>query len=291
VRNFLSAALVALLCALLAFTHRGRVDRQLGTALSGYREVSTRYATLQASVVESLTALTSGTSFSGSWQINGPLSEGKINIYFVDSRLPSARTWNRRFPNLARNCSSSPGGTIVVCDLYLVDELDKKVTRAVEGPASESGKILVLQWMLAHELGHIALGHSGSHFFSSPLRTSRMLSNKTYTQEEAADDYAASILFSPKRSIALEVMLMNLANAEVRDTTGTPQYGAGLLYDYDKPVRYTTACTHPAYVVRAHSLLQKAARHYQDSGLQAMLRAFAFVLREDSEPCDLHDGR
>jgi hypothetical protein len=291
VRNFLSIALVAVLCALLALTHRGRVDRQLGTALSGYREVSTRYATLQASVVESLTALTSGTSFSGSWQINGPLSEGKINIYFVDSRLPSARTWNRRFPNLAKNCSSSPGGTIVVCDLYLVDQLATKVTREDQGPAAERDKVLILEWMLAHELGHIALGHSGSHFFSSPLKSSRMPSDKTYTQEEAADDYAASILFSPKRSIALEVMFMNLANAEVREKTGTPQYGAGLLYDYEKPVRYTTACTHPAYVVRAHSLLRKAATYYQDSGLESMLRSFAVVLREDSEPCDLNGGR
>lgn len=273
------------ICALLIVTQKGRSDAQLARLLVA-SEVSDKSILSEAR--DALRNASRGTRFEDHWSVNSPFSSGRLNLYLVDGRSVSARPWVIRFPSLQSNCTSTPGGEVVVCDIALVDEIISRTYSALGGVrAIDYARPTVVRWMLSHELGHLVLGHRGVHFFSEPRGVEKRGLSRIYVQEQYADAYAASKLFDGSNDGRIEGVLIDIASAEVMRQTGTPLYGAGILYDYDKKVHFTKQCSHPVYVVRAYNLLLAAATAQNDAGLKSMLKSFSGLLRDDDSPCPL----
>jgi hypothetical protein len=284
-RNLGAFLLLVALCALLVVTQEQRSDDQLARLLAGADILD---AAVVSQTRESLERVTRSTRFEDRWTVDAPFSTDKLNVYLVDSRAASAAVWVTRFPNLRRNCTSSPGGKIIVCDLALADEIASRAYEvATATETHEVARAMILRWMLSHEVGHLVLGHRGVHFFADPTRAETRSAPRVYAQEREADDFAASNLFDGDDAWRMERLLVDLASSEVVRKTGTPMYGVGILYNYDKPVHYTEQCSHPAYVIRAYTLLQRAADVRHEDSLAAMLKSFGRMLRDDESPCPI----
>ncbi len=147
-------------------------------------------------------------------QVNQPIRPDYINLYFLplDQNTPPA------LERAQSNCIYTGHSNIIVCDAYWIATylnlpmkhssiVDNEIVEAIATRADIQrdigidGRLVVLRWIIGHELGHIAYKHHGNHFSSSKIKgiTLHERLSKPYgtSAEEEADDFAMSIYSSP----------------------------------------------------------------------------------------------
>lgn len=230
---------------------------------------------------------TSGTRFSGTAILNPQLpGGGGLMVFLFDSANPLAHK-ARYLPPLRKNCASLAATQMIVCDVSTVDDLLARSSMPSDSPDQMAAtRRAIVLWLVAHEVGHIIHGHSGAHQFQDGVEQGVDPRSVDHRQELEADEFASSVLFAdPKANVVAVQALISLVNSEVRAKGMQPQYGAGILYDYNSLVQVTSRCSHPEMVVRAVRLLHIYGRQAGDLAIQAMLAPFIQTLRTSAATC------
>ena len=189
----------------------------------------------------------------------------KVTIALSDSRNTDEVVYRG-------NCVASPSDAIVDCDLKLIDDLIHAfyidvvdLNQLPQGPrarALETCRADFLLWVLAHEIGHIALRHGVSDFqYTDDITT--LFDEIQQKKELEADAYAISVIGKMGSGpwepyLALENVVNILVQRSVCPETfpnicdRMPQ-GVGLIYDYtgkSKPIEVPLGTSHPAFLAR-----------------------------------------
>jgi hypothetical protein len=234
-----------------------------------------------------------GSQFENKWQINKAPRKGFLNVYVlakgIDQYSGNLKSSIKPFLN---NCSYI-GENIIVCDSAYVEGFltshhvqDFFAESVRAGKMRENQKAFLL-WILGHEVGHVASGHSPAHFEPDPMNRMVATSSLDNQREFEADSYfVGRLLANEQTRIAVETMLIDLLNAEIKEKIGQPPtYGVGIIYDYSdqKVVTYAREGTHPEFVVRLTRMLQLSTKAANDTGLNNLIERFANHMREASK--------
>ncbi|WP_200379701.1 hypothetical protein [Rubrivivax gelatinosus] len=168
-------------------------------------------------------------------------------------------------------CVANAAERTISCDMRLIDSLVIRFTR--DDPCcARSARIdrafgkAILKWILAHEVGHLALGHLESDF-DEPPGGLLVFSNERQRKELDADVFAIALVgkSGPDTDTLMQVSNALVAQAVCPDTyprlcSKLLDHGAGLHYNSrdNEPIRVRSGGTHPALVARFLRLLYLA---------------------------------
>jgi hypothetical protein len=166
------------------------------------------------------------------------------------------------------NCVASPADRLIDCDLKLIDDLIHDFYLDKQFKASEWTSRLryyrwnLLLWVIAHEIGHIALKH-GLSDFSDASQGMSIFDAVRQKYELAADAYAIRLVGKlDAATTAAYRAIMDVVNLMMRksvcpetfpDVCDRMPVGVGLIFDYTlnaKPVLIPAGATHPAFIAR-----------------------------------------
>lgn len=222
-----------------------------------------------------LPELTRGT-FDGRWQVNQRPKNGYLNLYVIRVRGTSTNLPDQVESVIGR-CAYIGEPNVVVCDVRFIDWFLAKEQLVPLGRTPQEtaewqqleGRLLLL-WILSHELGHIQRRDGPAHNAGNAFVDEVTAEAMSQQQELTADAYSAQLL-SAKPAIRYSTMglLSSIINTEIRKKMGhDPPAGVGLLFNYTNRelIEYSTAGTHPEYIVRCVRVLQQmptdSAFHY-----------------------------
>ena len=175
------------------------------------------------------------------------------------------------------NCVATPSDRIIDCDLKLVDDLirDFKLIEIFGGSTADFDKGFyrrnILEWVLAHEVGHIALKHGISDFDEWP-RGESVFHFAQQQKELAADAFAINVIGNLSTGpVPAYQAVIDISNALIRKSlcpqsfpklcSKIPLGGVGLDFDYTataEPIRIPLSGSHPAFVARFLRILYLA---------------------------------
>lgn len=208
------------------------------------------------------------------WTVNAGPKVGAISIELL------VRPGQELEP-FASNCAYLGFDARIVCDAEFVFGTSRVPSPSspspVDGLAFNIGKAVAM-WVLGHEVGHIAHGHSGGHFrFEGEAFTRIRVGESRFQQMEMeADAFAVDAVRSARQALTM-ILVANLvvdAQAEERGV----RLGSGLV-----EIPYDPNATHPPLIVRALSVRRLLLRRYD---LAALVRGGAGEL----EPMDVEDA-
>ena len=240
------------------------------------------------SFAEALRLSTVGTRYANAWQVNprGSPSGSALAVYLFDSH--SARFSSAKFlSRLRNNCTSLASSSVIVCDVAAIDEILRRISRTAPRAANpELTRETLIDWIVGHELGHIVRGHSGRHQFHDGVQVGVNPNSVDHRQEIEADEFAAESLFrnDATRIVAIGLFI-DLVNSEIVSKGIAPQYGAGLLFNYEQFVEVTSRCTHPEMTVRAIRMMGIYSRQMRDLTIDAMIAPFIRRMRVSTAVC------
>ncbi|MGV7216407.1 hypothetical protein [Bradyrhizobium sp. UFLA05-112] len=187
------------------------------------------------------------------------------------------------------NCVATPFDSVIDCDLKLVDDLiDDFRLMEIFGKGTQQRAIYrkyIFLWILAHELGHVALKH-GMSDFGEGTSGERVFDVEKQRSELAADAAAISFVGNLEQaSIPAYQTVLDITNALLRKSMcpdtfpklcpKIPLGGVGLDFDYttDAPIRIPLSGTHPAFVARFLRILYL-------SGVDTSANSINFLAKE-----------
>jgi hypothetical protein len=196
---------------------------------------------------------------SSTWNFDGQ----RITIHFgvSDSALSDQVVYRD-------NCVASPADHLIDCDLKLIDDfihdfyLDKIFAASKGSSRLRFYRRNLLLWVIAHEIGHIALKH-GLSDFEDPNHGMTLFDAARQKYELAADAYAIRLVGKLNVAPAAPYSaLLDVVNALMRKSVCPETFpgvcdrmpsGVGLIFDYTadaKPVLIPAGGTHPAFIAR-----------------------------------------
>ena len=183
-------------------------------------------------------------------------------------RVRAFRSTAAEIDEAVNRCVANAAERTISCDMRLIDSLvvrfssnDPCCARSARDDRAYGKRIL--KWIIAHEVGHLALGHLESDF-DEPPGGLLVFSNERQRKELAADSFALALV---GKSEPDEATLMQVSNALVAQSVCPETYprlcsrlldhGAGLHYNSRdrEPIRLRSGGTHPALVARFVRLL------------------------------------
>lgn len=240
---------------------------------------------------DALVLLLRGTEFEGRWQINKQPRRQLLNVYILRSGLNNTQSATVELEGLLNNCSYI-GESIIICDIEFVNSflsvhrVEESFSNAVRESKMKDAQRSFLIWILGHEVGHALNRHSRAHFSPNELDTMIVSSSLENRQEFEADLFLVRSLYNDEQTrVAVETMLIDLLNAEIRTKVGRiATFGVGILYDYSdqKIVEYARRGTHPEFVVRLTRMLQMSFDASRNEGMKSLIDGFARHLKEAS---------
>jgi hypothetical protein len=279
-RNVLAAAAIGGGGAYIAWRHS---TDDIANAAQEIVELKLHDSRMIAEFEGAMREAVAGTRFADAAALN-PSSNGRgLKIHLFDSANPRI-SQAAALPLIRKNCASLAATEIIVCDVATVDDLVAHLSPAIEERSAVRRAVVL--WLLAHEVGHIIHGHSGAHQFHDGVEQGVNPGSVDHREELEADEFASSVLFrDSKARIVVVQALISLINIEVRDKGIQPQYGVGILFDYNSIVKVTSRCSHPEMVIRAVRLLHIYGHQANDLAIQAMLDPFVRTLRDSAGMC------
>jgi hypothetical protein len=275
-------------------------------SLLAHPSASAEWQKVAAQAVERVTV---GTRYASKWQINRAPSEGKLTIVLIDSdRLERAQP----AAGVAQNCTYTGVQTLVICDVALVRrflaerDLDKKVvsTFDADGHVTSSSLQLrdrasldedyrmMLEWILAHELGHILNGDQKTHFTSDRLEDPVSAASIDQSRELAADAFVAR-QFDGTKDDGFYLFLVGILQSEINRKAcpdrspqlSCPNIQTGvLIFSPNDYVRYSRKGTHPEYIIRMDRLLIEADERSGLGIIGPLARGLKQKLLEEGAP-------
>jgi len=176
-------------------------------------------------------------------------------------------------PGVFRNCQADAPGRTIRCDLRVLDDIIDEMHMQGERDVLREQ---LLRLILAHELGHVVLGHSGS-FYHGGADGFSIAKYVGYKTELEADEFAVrridaltgldlTLEYGMIVQLAYQAMKMSLCPGTFPETCPCPGYknasscaaiaaGPGLPLTTYERFDVTLAGTHPEFIVRFARLL------------------------------------
>ena len=217
------------------------------------------------------------------WRINEYYEDGILNVYIIDTKLSS---WSKELRNILKIVSNNAIyiGSLqsIIVDIQLINILSNRFFPG-EDDSSWGTRGYVVDWIVAHEVGHYLAAHNTAHFGADSFLGEGWIKSDSQSIETEADNYlAASILEWDKNPIVedysyggvysdvlLEILVLELENANDRRKCGFLESVFNSL---------GIQRSHPQYVERAFYLLSRLADTLEDTELQGRLRDFGLAL-------------
>lgn len=197
--------------------------------------------------------------------VSGP-ARHKLNLrVYYSNDLKIDRNDNR--------CTAAPAHRRIICDVRLVDRLLEQFK--LSGPGSlgrlpeKDYRRILLTWIIAHEIGHVALSHPLSDF-DPPLKGFEIYDHLRQRKELEADEFAISIIgrldaappeyYSALLDIANSLLRKALCPATYPALCSNIHPGVGLLFNHSNSdgIRIQAGGTHPEYIARFVRLIYLA---------------------------------
>jgi hypothetical protein len=200
------------------------------------------------------------------------------------------------------NCVASPVDHVIDCDLKLIDDfIHKFYLDKIFAVGNTSSRLRfyrrnLLLWVIAHEIGHIALKH-GLSDFEDPNHGISIFDAVRQKEELAADAYAVRLVGNLNAApTAAYGAILDVANALMRKSVCPETFpqvcdrmprGVGLIFDYTadaKPVLIPPGGTHPAFIARFLRILYLSGIGTTENSINHEARQAIDLLeiREDS---------
>lgn len=198
-------------------------------------------------------------------------------------------------------CTANSLAHKVVCDLGLIDSLAKQfgLTGRYKFLSLKDSRALykrvLLKWMIAHEIGHIALDHAESDW-EDPPRGLLIFDNAQQAKELAADKYAMDLVGNletaglDEYAVVLQIANALLAQALCPKTYPKPceklHPGVGLIYNsaIGEAIRIQSGGKHPAFVARFVRLLYLAGEGTNQNSINYLAKQVLNQLEIEQEP-------
>jgi hypothetical protein len=193
---------------------------------------------------------TEGTSYEQNWDVNAPIQSDKLNVYIVDTN-----SWNQknkdRYSYLPKNAVADRTVPAILLDYSLIEKLDNTYSE----DKSWGTKAIYLAWIVAHEVGHIELGHGQSHFMAGFKFLEQITPQfRVKKREIEADKYFINMITNSNSELSLScsaVMLELIRNS---------------------PKVESKSNSHPSYIDRAIFLVERVANEFNDKELLQELK-------------------
>ncbi len=250
--------------------------------------------------LEVLSAWTANSTLAGLVRINQPLKPGFVNFFILDHTHLAAKA-----PGLACNCSYVPDSWSIVCDekfLARAQRLlesnpvklesvnpDKKDDNAeVELQLQQMFRSFLFEWMIAHELGHLAHNHTAKDLTRS-WDYGNGIAVGLAAEKEADEFYVSRMQHDQQRQfgawMGLSNVITRLYGQAVR-AQHTPEEiraqveknGPAYIFDAELRIKLNYVPTqHPPLLVRALNLaplvIARYPQMFDSSGYFANVRA------------------
>lgn len=203
-----------------------------------------------------------------------------INLYIVDHDH-----LEKNAPDLADNCSYWPGSWARVCDVQFVGRMlrllegkstepepDDSVAAAFEQIASAK-RAFLFEWLIAHEMGHLVLGHS-KHDLARAWKYSGGVVVGQEVEKEADEFYISRLQHDVGRQAAAYFALSHLVTALYRQAVlaqcskeqierQVAKHGDDFIYATELDIRqHYRINRHPPILLRALILAELLVSHY-----------------------------
>jgi hypothetical protein len=196
-----------------------------------------------------------------------PILNYRLNLEGIDTVRINVSDSRRSGKVLYRdNCVATRYDRTVDCDLKMLDDLiDDFALLEVYGHGSQTGlrqefRKGLLIWILAHEFGHIALGHDYGDY-EPALTGMQVFDLAGQAKELAADAFSIRLVNQAKWDAAVGTLL-DVTNALLRRSVCPDTFpkvckrmpaGVGVIYDYTSgaaPIRIHLSGSHPDFIAR-----------------------------------------
>jgi hypothetical protein len=171
-------------------------------------------------------------------------------------------------------CVADPPRRAITCDMRFLDNVASDL--GILDSSQPTAKVKdvrrrLLKWVVAHEVGHVALKHVPSDY-ADPLSGYLLFVPTQQRLELAADAYALRLVGDLKRADPNDYgLLLDIVNALIRrklcpETFPVPcsrlAPGVGIIFNSadDKPIQITAGGAHPEFVARFLRLIYLAGR-------------------------------
>jgi hypothetical protein len=247
---------------------------------------SQRLAAPPPGAIEYLDRMAKTTRYSGRLAVNSlPARAGGLAVFFLRRDLDWERLRRQEADLMALrdNCCALRDEATISCDSAFLETF---LPSHVDYANLETTRTAFVRWVLGHELGHVVLGQGGLHFAPAAERRQGLRNLAIQRQEYAADCWMIRrflALYGKRDEADLEGLAMGFINFRLRETSGPPPAGVGILYDYSRldPYDFRGDASHPDLLLRSARLLHVAASVDTTTGLSVALRGFTARLVPD----------
>lgn len=191
-------------------------------------------------------------------RVNERIDAASINIFFINDDPDSL------FADFRNNCVSIGHKNIVLCDLQFVKELQApeftSPSSEVDGDVAAifrqarlRQQTLAWLWVVGHEIGHIAFGHTGRHFHFQGDKSHELIveAQGVYShQEKEADDFAIEAVGTDALGRLMYQGIHQFVNSEGTRIANDLAIGKSWQQLEAIPIRQTSK-THPPLFYRA----------------------------------------
>lgn len=165
-------------------------------------------------------------------------------------------------------CTADAQARRISCDLSLLTSLSSRFRYPGEKQPRRTRDSIVaekkmLKWIVAHEVGHIELGH-GESDWEDPPKGFLIFDNANQRLELDADRYAIKLIGNLENASADYAFLMGISSSLIAQSLCPKTYpcenlhvGVGLIYNSQnsEPIKISGGGSHPDFVARFVRLL------------------------------------
>jgi hypothetical protein len=173
-------------------------------------------------------------------------------------------------------CVANPPKRTITCDMRYLDNIAAELgvlTRSQSPATTNETRRHLLRWIVAHEVGHVALKHVASDY-TDPLSGYLLYAPAQQRLELAADGYALRLVGNLKRGDPQDyAMLLDAVNTLIRQKLCPETFpvpcsrlapGVGIIFNSadggNEPIRITGGGTHPEFLARFLRLIHLAGQ-------------------------------
>ncbi|UVO28156.1 hypothetical protein [Bradyrhizobium arachidis] len=185
-------------------------------------------------------------------------------------------------------CVANPAKRTITCDLRFVDNVASDLNimdRSQSQATVNEVRRRLLKWIVAHEVGHIALKHVTSDY-ADPLSGYLVFVPAQQRLELAADAYALRLIGNLKRGDPKDyAMLLGIVNALIRQKLCPETFpipcnrlapGVGIIFNSgdgdNEPIRITAGGAHPEFVARFLRLVYLAGQETNENTIDHLAK-------------------